>query len=108
MTDQVSLIAELSCVPVGTSSTSTSQLVAEAVKALRGVKGIRYQVTPTSTALEAESFEALFQAIRAAHDAMARAGAKRIVSHIKIDDRRDSKRTLEDALASLQRHLAAP
>lgn len=108
MASRPSLVAELSCTPVGTGSTSTSELVAAAVKAIRNTKGVKCMVTPMATVIEAEGFEALFEAIRAAHEAMAGAGARRVISHIKIDDRRDKRRSAQDMVAAVQRHLGEP
>ena len=48
-------IMEISVVPLGTESASVSKYIAEAVKALKKQKGIKYQLTSMGTIIEASS-----------------------------------------------------
>ncbi|MGQ9461440.1 MAG: MTH1187 family thiamine-binding protein [Candidatus Fervidibacter sp.] len=91
------VIAEVSIVPIGTGDTGVSGFVAEAVKALEKVaetKGLRYHVCAMGTAIEGE-LEAVWQAVKEMQEAMFAAGAKRLLTTLRIDDRRDKEETLE-------------
>lgn len=91
------VIAEVSIVPLGTGDTGVSSFVAEAIKALEKVaetEGLRYHVCAMGTAIEGE-LDAVWEAIKAMQDAMFAAGAKRLLTTLRIDDRRDREETLE-------------
>ncbi len=95
-------MAEFSIVPVGTGETSVSRYVAEAVLAFRNVEGLDFEVTPMGTVLAADSFDTIFEAVRKAHEALAAMGAKRISSTLRIDDRRDKPRTMQDKVDAVK------
>ncbi|MBU4534683.1 MAG: MTH1187 family thiamine-binding protein [Euryarchaeota archaeon] len=98
------ITAELTIIPVGTSSTSLSNYVAAAVLAL-DKRGIKYQISGMGTQIESENLEDLFKAIASAHEAVIKEGANRVSTSIKIDDRRDSNRGLADKVASVKKKL---
>jgi len=89
------VIVEFSVVPLGTGSTSMKEWVLEAIKSVKG-SGVRYQVSPMGTAIEAESLERAFEIIKAAHEAVLAKGASRVLTTIRIDERRDKKETLDE------------
>ena len=98
--------AEISTVPVGTSNTSISKEVAAAFDAIRKTKGIKTsKLTAMGTQLEANSMRPILDAIEAAHEAVKSTGAKRIISSIKIAERLDASKTLEDAVGSVTEKL---
>lgn len=99
----MTVILEFSIIPLG-EGTSTSSLVARAVKALRGA-GVRHVATPMGTILEAKDLEKALYYVRLAHEAVFGAGVKRVITVIKIDDRRDVERRMEDKLRSLEMAL---
>ena len=75
------LHAEISIVPVGTGSTSISKEVAAAFDAIRKTKDIKtIKLTAMGTQIEANNMGAILSAIEAAHQAVKSTGAKRIVS----------------------------
>lgn len=98
------VIVEFSVVPLG-EGTSVSRFVAKAVKELEE-RGVKHVATPMSTIIEEDDLESALQHVRAAHEAVFKAGAKRVITVIKIDDRRDVKRTMEDKLKSLEKARA--
>ena len=81
-------IMEISVVPLGTSSPSLSRYVAGAVRILRDEKDIKYELTPMGTIVEGEPARLLELAARM-HRSPFEAGAVRVVTTIKIDERRD-------------------
>jgi uncharacterized protein (TIGR00106 family) len=99
------IIAEFSVVPVGTASTSISDYVAKAVTVVER-SGLRSMVTPMGTIVEAENIEDIMEIIKKAHNAAILAGAERLVTTIKIDDRRDKERRMEDKVAAVKAKMA--
>ncbi len=96
--------AQLEIVALGTGSTSMSSHISEAVKAIQK-SGIKYQLTPMGTVLEAPSLEDIFRATRSAHDALVKKGVNRVVTHITIDDRRDAPKGMEEKVEAVRSKL---
>ena len=88
---KLTVIVELTVLPTGTPSTSLSQYVADAVKALDQITGIKFQVEPMSSTIEAETRDKIFQATKTAHEAVFNMGAARTITSWSVDDRRDVK-----------------
>jgi uncharacterized protein (TIGR00106 family) len=105
MASRKAVIAEFGVIPVGTGSTSVSDYVAAAVKALKNVKDVKLELTPMGTILEAERLETILEAIRVAHESTFQAGALRVVTVIKIDDRRDVEREMRDKVKAVEEKL---
>ena len=93
--------AELTIIPIGTSGTSLSRYIAAAVGALEDA-GVKYDITGMGTIIEADDAEKLFDSIKKAHEAVFKAGAQRVATSVKIDDRRDKEETLEDKVSSVK------
>ena len=96
-----SIICELICSPVGVG-VSVSEYVKAAVKALKKIEGIRCQTHPMGTVFETQSMEKVFEATQVAHEAIFKLGAKRVVTQLRIDDRRDVERKMEDKVNAVQ------
>jgi len=93
-------------VPIGTGSTGISKEVAAAFDAIRKTKDIKTtELTAMGTQIEANDMRAILNAIEAAHQAVKLTGAKRIISSIKIAERLDASKTLEDAVGSVTEKL---
>ena len=99
------VMAEFSIVPVGSGETSVSRYVAAAVLAFRSVEGLDFEVTPMGTILAADNLDTIFEAVRKAHEAVAALGAKRMVSTLRIDDRRDKRRCMKDKVDKIKKIL---
>ena len=82
-------IMEISVIPIGTQSPSVSQFVAECVKII-DQQGLRYEVTSMGTEVEGE-LEELLNLAAQMHRAPFSKGAQRVVTTIKIDERRDKE-----------------
>jgi len=95
------VIIEFSVIPMG-EGTSVSKLIAHAVKALEDLE-VKYETTPMGTIFEAESAEEALRYVAAAHEAVFKADAKRAVTVIKLDDRRDVERRMEDKVKSVKK-----
>lgn len=97
--------AEISVIPV-TGSTSMSREVALAFDAIKKTKGVRAALTALGTQMEAEDISAVLAAIKAAHAAVKKAGAARVISSIRIDERLDKDQSLEAKVRSVKKRLA--
>ena len=98
------VIVEVSVVPVGTKTPSVSRYVARAVKALRQERGVKYQLTAMGTILEGELNQVL-EAVKKMHESLFDAEVKRVITSVKIDDRRDKELTMDYKVASVTRKL---
>ena len=85
----MTVMAELSVVPIGTGSTELSTFVTEALRVIRKTKDVKWQLTPMGTIIETDSLDKLLNLVGEAHEALFKFGAKRVSTIIKIDDRRD-------------------
>ncbi len=81
---------------------SVSKFLAPALKELDNRK-VKYKITPMCTIFEAKSVEEAFDVAKAAHEAVFRADVKRVVTTVKIDDRRDIEKSMEEKVESLKR-----
>lgn len=88
------MVAELSVVPIGTGSTGLSDYIAAALREVKRA-GVKYQLCPTCTVFEAELDTALSVA-KAAHQAVIDSGAKRVITTLRIDERLDTQRIMEE------------
>ena len=70
--------------------------VKAAVAAISQIEGLRYQVNPMSTVLESEKVETVLRAVTVAHRAVMALGVHRISSSLRIDERRDKRRNMQD------------
>ena len=94
------VIVQFSIVPIGEGA-SVSRYVAEALKKVEG-SGLRFQLTPMSTILEADSLGNAMEVILKAHEALFDSGAERVVTDIKIDDRRGKSRRMENKVEKVK------
>lgn len=97
--------AELSIVPIGSSSTSVGRYVANAIKAIRNVKGIRYDVTAMGTLIESNNIDSVLRAAKFARNAIFKQGMKRVELVLRIDERIDKPRTMQEKLRSIRRYV---
>ena len=97
-------IIELSVNPIGTGTPSVSRYVARAVEVLAEEKNIKYETTPMGTIIEGDLGH-LLALVQKMHEAVFEAGVKRVVTVIKIDDRRDKAASMSSKIESLRREL---
>jgi uncharacterized protein (TIGR00106 family) len=94
-------IAEISIVPIGTTSTSLSSYVAACLEVLEG-SGLTYEVHGMGTIIEGD-LKDLFETTLKMHEVPFKAGALRVVTTIKIDDRRDKKTSAKSKVNAVLR-----
>ncbi len=96
-------VVQISCTPLGEGSGGLSKFVAGCVQLVKE-SGLKYQLTPMGTILEGE-LDDIFALVRKMHESPFNAGAQRVSTLIKIDDRRDCEHTMERKLRSVQQRL---
>jgi len=98
-------VMEISIIPLGTKSVSVSKYVAGSVKILKKKKNIKYRLTPMGTIIESDSLKHLFAIAEQMHNIAFTKGSKRVVTTIKIDDRRDKTLSMNGKIESVLRKL---
>ncbi|MGZ7095852.1 MAG: MTH1187 family thiamine-binding protein [Methanobacterium sp.] len=98
------ITAELTVIPIGTGDTSLSKYVAVAVATLDKM-GMKYQINGVGTLIETDNVEKLFDAVKAVHEAIFNEGAMRVSTYVKIDDRRDVEKTMQEKIESVKEKL---
>jgi len=102
------VIADFSIIPMGQGETSVGRFVAVAISAINGVEGLKCEITPMGTVMEADSLEIILEAVEAAHEALFAQGVMRVVSTLRIDDRRDKPRTMKGKVDAVKRYIKQP
>jgi uncharacterized protein (TIGR00106 family) len=88
------VIAEVTFSPLGTATPSLSKYVTAALAVLQTHPEVRYQLNPMGTVLEGER-RAIIDVVEEMNEAIFAAGAKRVGTTLKIDDRRDQDSSME-------------
>ena len=99
-------IVEVSVVPVGTKTPSVSKYVAKAVQVLQEEKGIKYNLTAMGTIIEGD-LEQLLSLVGKMHQSAFDAGAMRVVTTVKIDERRDKPSSMSYKVEAVKRELGS-
>lgn len=100
----VMAVADITVVPIGTGSASLSEYVAGCVQILQKAEGITYQLTPMSTIIEGE-LDRVFEVVRLMHEQPFSRGIGRVVTTVRIDDRRDRELTAAGKVAAVKARL---
>jgi uncharacterized protein (TIGR00106 family) len=97
-------VAEITIIPSGTGSPSASTHVAKALRILREEEDLKYQMTPMGTIVEGDLDRILLLAKRM-HEVTFDESVRRVMTLLKIDDRRDKPLSMEGKLSSLMAKL---
>lgn len=98
-------IAEVTVVPIGTGTPSVSQYVAGALKVLAEEKNVKYRLTGMGTIIEGE-LGAVLEATRKMHESVFSDQVQRVLTIVRIDDRRDREASVERKLKSVAEKMA--
>ena len=94
------IISQLSIAPVG-EGTSLSKYVKIVLNVLKK-NNVKFRTNDMATVIETEDIETLFKVVREAHNAVIEAGAKRVITELKIDDRKDKNVVIGTKIKSIQ------
>lgn len=97
-------LADITIIPLGTGTPSVSKYVAGTIKALQRRKDIKYEITAMGTTIEGD-LDKILAVAREMHEETFTQGVARVVTIIKIDDRRDKELTMVAKVESLRRQL---
>lgn len=92
-------LANVTIIPLGTSTTSLSKYVVECIKEIKK-SGIKYTLTSFGTVLDG-SLDEIFRVIKKIHEIPFKLGVMRVTTLINIDDRRDKKGSDEQKIQSV-------
>ncbi|WP_291765577.1 MTH1187 family thiamine-binding protein [Caldivirga sp. UBA161] len=90
----MTIIVEIAVDPIGTGSTSVGDLIKQAVSVIAR-RGYKYQVCAMGTVVELPSLRDVGSLLEDIHEELVKMGVKRIVSVVRIDDRRDKSESIE-------------
>ena len=97
-------IVEISVVPLGTKAPSVSRYVARAIKILEKQKDIGYEITAMGTIIEGD-LDRILAVVRKMHEETFGDGVSRVVTTVKIDDRRDKAQSMKGKVDSIKKKL---
>lgn len=93
------IISQLSIAPVGKGS-SVSKYVKLVIETLEK-ENVKFETNAMATVIETDDLDTLFNVVQKAHNAVVKAGAERVITELKIDDRKDKNATTESKLDAL-------
>ncbi len=96
-------VAEIVITPLGTGSPSLSKYVAKVHRVLDKYQ-VKYQLTPMSTVIEAD-VDTIFKIAREMHEVLFSEGVQRVVTSLRVDDRRDKELTMEGKVRAVEEKL---
>jgi uncharacterized protein (TIGR00106 family) len=102
----VMAMIEVSIVPVGTATPSVSRYVAGAVGILKNEPDVKYELAAMGTIIEGD-LERILALAKRMHDSAFEAGVMRVVTTIKIDERRDKPLTMSGKVEAVRRRLGS-
>lgn len=98
------VIAEVSFSPIGTGTPSLSPYVTAALAVLADHPEVRYELNPMGTVLEGERDD-IINVIEEMNEAIFAAGALRVGTTLKIDERRDKDASMQHKVESVLKGL---
>lgn len=96
-------IAAVSITPIG-AGVSVSRYVAAAQEVIQRQDRVRHRLDPMFTTLEGELAD-IYSLVQRMQEAVFAAGAQRVSTVIKIDDRRDRRARMEEKVEAVERRL---
>jgi uncharacterized protein (TIGR00106 family) len=96
-------IAAVSITPIG-EGVSVSRYVAAAQEVIHRQERVRHCLDPMFTTLEGELAD-IYSLVQQMQEAVFAAGAQRVSTVLKIDDRRDRRVRMEDKVEAVERRL---
>ena len=94
------IISQLSIAPIG-KDISVSKYVKKVIEVIKK-HNVKSETNAMATVIETEDLETLFTIVQEAHMTMVNSGAQRIITELKIDDRRDKNATINSKLKAIQ------
>lgn len=99
------VIAEVTFSPLGTATPSLSKYVAAAVSVLGDHPEVKHQLNPMGTVLEGERAD-IIRVVEAMNEAIFEAGALRVGTSLKIDERRDKTASMNHKVETVLEQIS--
>jgi len=96
-------LLEISVVPLGTSTPSIGDYVADVIRTCKRSK-VKYRLTDMGTIVEGRPGD-LFKLAQKLHETPFKKGAKRVMTTLSIDDRRDKEVRLDGKVNSVMARI---
>lgn len=97
-------VVEVSIIPIGTPSASLSEFVAGCLEILKNAQGVTYELNPMGTVIEGD-LNRILEVVSQMHEHPFARGINRVVTTIRIDDRRDKTLTMSGKVAAVEARL---
>jgi len=94
------VIAEIKIIPIGTATTSLSRYIAACINTVKQAHDMSYQLTAMGTIIQGP-LEGVLELAQKMHEVPFAMGAKRVVTTISIDDRRDKSATIDSKVKAV-------
>ena len=94
------IISQLSIAPIG-KGPSLSKYVKIAIDSIKK-NNVNFETNDMATIIETQDLKTLFKVVEDAHNAVLKSGAKRVITELKIDDRRDKKVKIGSKIKAVQ------
>jgi uncharacterized protein (TIGR00106 family) len=94
------VVAEVSIIPVGTGDVGLSHYIAACLEVLEAREDLSYRLTPMGTVIEG-SLDKVLEVARRMHEVPFSKGAYRVVTSLRIDERRDKPATMASKVESV-------
>ena len=99
-------IVEINIIPIGTKTPSVGRYIAKALRVIEKQKDIKYELTPMGTVVEG-GLDEILDLAKKMHEVTFSARVKRVVTTIKIDERRDKSSSMKMKMKSVKEELGA-
>lgn len=94
------IISQLSIAPIG-KDVSVSKYVKKVIEVIKK-HDVKFETNAMATVIETRGLETLFKIVQEAHMTMVNSGAERVITDLKIDDRRDKNATMKSKFKAIQ------
>lgn len=94
------IISQLTIVPL-VENVSISKYVKIVIEVIKK-HNVKSETNAMATVIETEDLETLFNIVKEAHMSMINLGVQRVVTELKIDDRRDKNATINTKLNAIK------
>ena len=98
------VVAEISVVPIGTGDPGLSHYVVACLEVLEGRQDLSYELTSMGTIIEG-SLEKVLEVARQLHEIPFNKGVSRVITSLKIDERRDKPSSMSRKIESVEEKL---
>ena len=94
------IISQLSISPIG-EDISLGKYVKIAIESIKN-DSLNFKTNAMSTVIETEDLDTLLRVVQKAHNSVLASGVDRVITELKIDDRKDKNATMETKLKSIK------